>query len=52
MTNALHDSLLDCNIKHDYVVRQGGHKNAYWSNSILYHPLLLSENFKNKNHII
>ena len=46
VNNAAHDSLLEHSIKHDYIVRPGGHTIDYWSNSILYHLLFFSENFK------
>lgn len=35
----LHQKLLYRNIKHDYIVRPGGHNNAYWKNSIEYQLL-------------
>ena len=39
-----HQSLLDHNIKHDYIERPGAHNNAYWNNSIDY-QLLFSHKF-------
>ena len=46
VNNNVHDALLDRNIKHDYITRPGGHTGDYWANSVLYHLLFFSENFK------
>ena len=40
-----HQSLLDHNIKHDYIERPGAHNNAYWNNSIDYQLLFFHKFF-------
>ena len=40
-----HQSLLDHNIKHDYIERPGAHNNAYWTNSIDYQLLFFHKFF-------
>lgn len=42
----LHHALLDRKIPHDFTARPGNHSQGYWANSILYHLLFFSENFK------
>lgn len=36
VNKAVHERLLQQKIKHDFIVRPGGHNNAYWNNSIDY----------------
>lgn len=45
---AFHEKLLQNNITHDFIVRDGGHDVAYWSNSINY-QLLFMHLFFEKN---
>ncbi|MBE6288074.1 MAG: esterase family protein [Mediterranea massiliensis] len=49
VNNNFHQALLDKGIKHDFVVREGGHTWAYWTNAIDYHWLFFTNFFK-KNH--
>lgn len=42
----LHKALLAAGIDHDYTSRPGGHSQAYWRNSLLYHLLFFNEAFK------
>ncbi|MDR1003513.1 MAG: esterase family protein [Prevotellaceae bacterium] len=46
VNKALHQSLLDRGIGHDFIVRPGGHSNEYWNNSIDYQILFFSKFFK------
>ncbi|MFR9165736.1 MAG: alpha/beta hydrolase [Dysgonomonas sp.] len=41
----LHKKFLDNNIKHDYIIRPGGHNREYWNNSIDYQLLYFSKIF-------
>lgn len=45
VNNNFHQKLLDNGISHDYLVRPGGHNNAYWSNSIDYQILFFLKRF-------
>lgn len=45
VNNNLHGKLLEQGIAHDYLVRPGGHNNAYWSNSIAYQILFFRNYF-------
>lgn len=42
----LHEKLLERNIPHDFISRQGGHTWEYWNNSLKYQVLFFSEFFK------
>lgn len=44
-----HRELVKAKIPHDYTVRPGGHSQAYWRNSILYHLLFFNEAFNKAN---
>ncbi len=46
VNDALHKSLLEAGVPHDYTVRPGAHTHEYWRNSILYHLLFFNEAFK------
>lgn len=48
VNNALHQSLLDAGVPHDYTVRPGAHTHEYWRNSILFHLLFFNEAFNRK----
>ena len=41
----VHQALITCNIKHDYIERPGGHNHAYWNNSIEYQLLFFHKFF-------
>jgi len=45
VNNSFHDKLVQAKISHDYTSRPGGHSQAYWRNSILYHLLFFNEAF-------
>lgn len=42
----LHNKLLEAQVPHEYTSRPGKHNWKYWSNSILYHTMFFSNNFK------
>lgn len=44
----VHQALITCNIKHDYIERPGGHNHAYWNNSIEYQLLFFHNFFSQK----
>ncbi len=44
----MHQTLLENNIPHEFIVRPGGHSWEYWSNAISYHILFFSNWFSDK----
>lgn len=46
VNKALHESLLEKNISHDFITRPGSHNGKYWSNSIDYQILFFDKFFK------
>ncbi|MGX5688700.1 alpha/beta hydrolase [Arcticibacter tournemirensis] len=44
----LHSKLIDRNIPHDYITRQGAHNWNYWNNSVKYQLLFMNEFFSRK----
>lgn len=46
VNNNFHNKLLDHSIKHDYIVRPGGHNSTYWKNSLDYQILFFLKYFR------
>src|SRR5690606_24955308 len=49
VNESLHKEMLYRNIKHDYIVRPGGHSAPYWENALKYQFLFISEAFRSNN---
>ncbi len=45
VNTALHEKLRALGIQHDFVIRPGGHNNAYWANSLPYQMLFFQRFF-------
>lgn len=46
VNTALHEKLRALGIQHDFVIRPGGHNNAYWANSLPYQMLFFQRFFQ------
>lgn len=46
VNNQLHEKMLKLKIPHDYIIRPGGHTQAYWNNAIDYQLLFFNKFFR------